>query len=348
MLINDSHQPLGGTIMSEKLVIEFEVEQEIAKRVSVEAGELYYRNGTFERHFGDFTKEVQELIYDEIVKLKDHFALSLTGLHRYYEKLEKEQVPFEKFNFTKQFFEGENMNHFILHYFNMRKKYKALETNHPTTNAKGQNKKIRLTYLLHADYVEAKKVIGEDLSQIQDLTIYRNELPEDTFLRLGKRLDQTADAYVLNLTRFEPTNEALFAPSLLSNSTIHKFLKNWIEYFEQKEVKKPLSEEKKEWIERFGSVHLKRAHQMNYNCQRQYVTERAEKEYPEFILDFYLETKLKERPLPSEKALDAEEALRKNNPNTHVRVEWMQKPEKECEVVVMYDYLGKYRLYRKV
>jgi hypothetical protein len=48
----------------------------------------------------------------------------------------------------------------------------------------------------------------------------------------------------------------------------------------------------------------------------------------------------------SEKLVIKEEELRKKHENINVRVEWMQKPEKEVEVVIIRDYLGKYLLYK--
>lgn len=336
--------------MSEKLLIEFEVKKEIAKNVSLEANKFYFQTGIFEKSFSDFSKKVQALIYGELVNETGEFVLRLRYLPFYYEKLEEKDIPFEAFDFTSDFFEGKQVNEFILHYFQIQKIY-AESKSKPTPNRTSQKiNKISITYLLHPNYVEAKKIVGEELSQLQHLQVKREDLSEDLFLSFVKHMTREEDKFCLDLTKFDEKNEKLFAPSSISYASLslNALLRDWHTHLEQKEKGKPTSDEKQQWIEQFGSHHLKRAYNMNYNCQRQYVTERVAKEHPDFILDFDEQVKLKERPFPSEKALDIEETLRKKAPNLNIRIQWMQKPEKESEVVVIHDYLGKYLLYKKI
>lgn len=120
--------------------------------------------------------------------------------------------------------------------------------------------------------------------------------------------------------------------------------------------------DKAEWIEAHSSEHLKRAHGGGYDAQRLYVTERADKEAPGFIVDFDGAAEWKDRSCPSLEALDAEaeaEALRVGD---GVKVVWLTNPavnevgdEKayyyvfdECEAVVIRTYLGKYNLVQEL
>jgi len=76
-----------------------------------------------------------------------------------------------------------------------------------------------------------------------------------------------------------------------------------------KEAAKEASEaEKSAWITAHGSAHLQRAFAAGYDCQRKYVTERAEMEYPGYVVDFGSNAVWRSRSCPSEAALD--EALR--------------------------------------
>ena len=76
----------------------------------------------------------------------------------------------------------------------------------------------------------------------------------------------------------------------------------------RKEERKRLKEESKkedlDWIEKYGSDYLKSATKLGYNCQRKYMEERIEKEFPDFELDFDNIAYWKERVSPSQEALD--------------------------------------------
>lgn len=119
--------------------------------------------------------------------------------------------------------------------------------------------------------------------------------------------------------------------------------------------------ERQEWIAAHGSAHLKRCIAAGYNCQRQYVIERAALEAPGFIVDFDDKAGWKDRSCPTPAALDAEDAARAlglGEPTIY----WLTKPpsaqvpdpesyEDEfdpCEAVILRGYLGKYDLVRVV
>lgn len=115
----------------------------------------------------------------------------------------------------------------------------------------------------------------------------------------------------------------------------------------RKKTKESEEDKKIKWIQQLGSDYLKRAVNLNYNCQRQYVTERATKEYPDYILDFDNKMIFKDRSFPSEIGLDIEEKLRKENPNINIRIKWRETKTFKGEVVVINEYLGKYTLYKE-
>jgi hypothetical protein len=109
--------------------------------------------------------------------------------------------------------------------------------------------------------------------------------------------------------------------------------------------------EKAAWIEAHGSDYLKDAHALGYNCQRQYVTERAALEFPEFEVDFDNRCNWKERACPSPEALAEVKALVAAGHDAQVvwltddgadREDWEEF--EPCEAVVIRNYLGKYDL----
>lgn len=116
-------------------------------------------------------------------------------------------------------------------------------------------------------------------------------------------------------------------------------------------------QEKADWIGEHGSDHLRRAYALGYDCQRKYVTERAEKEFPEFAVDFDDNAEWKSRACPSKDALDLVEKLIEQGHNaecvwlTHpwyqlAAGDYYEEPEEfdPCEAVVVRQYLGKYTL----
>jgi flagellar biosynthesis GTPase FlhF len=115
--------------------------------------------------------------------------------------------------------------------------------------------------------------------------------------------------------------------------------------------------EKRQWIAEFGSDYLKRAVKLGYDCQRQYVTERAEKEFPGFDVDFDNYADWRSRSCPSEEALEIVEDAQERGFAT-AKVVWLTDPpykwndyedgEYEArEAVVVENYLGKYTLVKE-
>jgi hypothetical protein len=113
--------------------------------------------------------------------------------------------------------------------------------------------------------------------------------------------------------------------------------------------KKAAAEEKAAWIRAHGSDFLKRAYALGYDCQRQYVTERAEMEVPGSQVDFNDVLAWKSRSCPSEEALEMVEELISKGYNAEVV--WLTDApdlDEPCEAVVIHNYLGKYNLVRLV
>ncbi len=123
------------------------------------------------------------------------------------------------------------------------------------------------------------------------------------------------------------------------------------------EAKAREEKERADWIAAHGSDFLKRATKLGYNCQRQYVTERAEFDFPTFTIDFDDCASWKTRSCPSEDALAKVEGL--ISLGYVAEVVWLTKPYeceyidpydpydkpfKPCEAIVIHDYLNKYNL----
>ena len=129
----------------------------------------------------------------------------------------------------------------------------------------------------------------------------------------------------------------------------------------QKAERERLEAEKLSWIAEHGSDYLQRATALDYNCQRQYVTERATIEFPDYTVDFDDNASWNDRACPSLVALEEVERLIKAGHNA--KVVWLTEPvegikEEEdyeyseetyeaSEAVVIRDYLGKYNLVRE-
>lgn len=121
-----------------------------------------------------------------------------------------------------------------------------------------------------------------------------------------------------------------------------------------------LEKEKLAWISEYGSDYLQRAVKLGYNCQRQYVTERAAKEFPGYALDFNNNATWKDRACPSMAALEEVERLIRQGYDAEVV--WLTEPIQEseysddddyccfepCETIVVRNYLGKYDLVKEI
>lgn len=110
----------------------------------------------------------------------------------------------------------------------------------------------------------------------------------------------------------------------------------------EKAVKEAREAERLAWIEAHGSDYLQRAVRLGYNCQRQYVTERAGLEFPDFQVDFDDKAEWRSRSCPSEEALVEVETLIEAGHNAEVV--WLIPEPDPCEAIVVKEYLGKYNL----
>jgi hypothetical protein len=117
-------------------------------------------------------------------------------------------------------------------------------------------------------------------------------------------------------------------------------------------------QEKAAWIAEHGSNYLKRATTLGYDCQRQYVTERAALELPGYEVDFDNRAAWKSRSCPSMAALEEVERLIRQGHDAEVvwLTEPIQEPEysddddyfEPCETIVVHNYLGKYDLVKEI
>lgn len=125
-----------------------------------------------------------------------------------------------------------------------------------------------------------------------------------------------------------------------------------------KEEKEKLEREKVEWIGKYGSERLKKSQKLGYENQRLYVLERAEMEFPDYIVDFNETASFKDRVNPSLEALrEVEELIDKgydaeivwliSKPTDHIGDEedYYNRFEPR-EAIIIWNYLGKYSLYK--
>jgi hypothetical protein len=112
--------------------------------------------------------------------------------------------------------------------------------------------------------------------------------------------------------------------------------------------------EKIEWVAEHGSDYLRDAVRLGYDCQRQYVTERAGIEFPEYTVDFDGDARWRSRSCPSREALA--EVLRLRGEEVAAEVVWLtEEPAHDyaeafepCEAVVIRGYLARYDLIKIV
>lgn len=121
---------------------------------------------------------------------------------------------------------------------------------------------------------------------------------------------------------------------------------------------------KAEWIENHGSAHLRRAFDAGYDCQRQYVIERAAQEAPGYVVDFNNTAAWDSRTFPSETALNAAEdagllglgagrvvwltAAPSNDTQRTLDYEDDYLDFEPCEAVVLTNYLHRYDLVKVI
>lgn len=95
----------------------------------------------------------------------------------------------------------------------------------------------------------------------------------------------------------------------------------------EKEEEKELND-KKVWINQFGSEYLKKVYQNGYKAEKQYIKERVFEELgKEWIIDYKNKANYSERKAPSEAALDELIELKKRG--YAVKIVWLEKEIKE-------------------
>lgn len=112
--------------------------------------------------------------------------------------------------------------------------------------------------------------------------------------------------------------------------------------------------DKRAWIEAHGSDHLRRAYlKHSHDCQRLYVHERANAEYPGYLIDFDDTANWRDRSCPSQSALDEAERVggqvywMTRWPNTDSDIELHDLNQSEAEVVVV-RFLKRYDLIKVI
>jgi len=125
-------------------------------------------------------------------------------------------------------------------------------------------------------------------------------------------------------------------------------------YNEKKAAEKEaLEKDKLDWINHYGSDHLKRAVRLGYVCQRKYVKERAAKEFPDFIVDLDNIATWNTISCPSLAKLSEVEKLIERG--YKAEVVWLTSPAyylneedfddfEPSEAIVVHDYLGEFTL----
>lgn len=116
---------------------------------------------------------------------------------------------------------------------------------------------------------------------------------------------------------------------------------------EQKEMLEKQRKERKEkeykedikWINENGSDYLKNMIVLNYKFKRAYVTERVEKELPDFEIDFEDNADWKERVSPSEEAIN--EILKLKEQGHDATIVWLTSPINKDD----YDFEQKEAIY---
>lgn len=125
-----------------------------------------------------------------------------------------------------------------------------------------------------------------------------------------------------------------------------------------KNEKDRIEQDKIRWIQDHGSEYLKRCLASGYDCQRQYVIERAALEYPGYTVDYNDTAGWKSRSGPSVAALNEADRVKgrvvwlTSAPSNFLPdqepLDWTDQDETECEAVVIEEYLGSYDLIKRM
>ncbi len=126
----------------------------------------------------------------------------------------------------------------------------------------------------------------------------------------------------------------------------------------EEEKKKKIQEEKEAWIKENGSDYLKDCLSLGYRCNKEYVTERAQAEFPGFTCDYSDSAEWEAIVSPSREAIDEVKTLKASGADADIV--WLGRPpviddedpywkdNYPREAVVIYNFLGKYDLVKEV
>ena len=139
-------------------------------------------------------------------------------------------------------------------------------------------------------------------------------------------------------------NCSTFIVSEESKNKIEEYEKQKEEQEKQEKEKKIKEEQERiAWIKEHGSDYLKKCLDNNIKAYPEYVTERSEKEFPEFKIDIKDEANWKELYSPSEKALNEFVEIKKEHPELKIELVYLERFDEEChpcEAIVIRDYFG--------
>lgn len=125
-----------------------------------------------------------------------------------------------------------------------------------------------------------------------------------------------------------------------------------VEEAAKKVERERLEADKLQWIQQHGDDYLRDAVALGYDCQREYVAQRTDMEFPGYVVDFDNNAVWKSRSCPSREALAEVKGLIAKG--YQAEVVWLTCPPWELdefeagEAVVIRSYLGKYDLVKTV
>jgi hypothetical protein len=123
----------------------------------------------------------------------------------------------------------------------------------------------------------------------------------------------------------------------------------------KEEERKLYESEKNNWIEQHGSQYLKDCLNLDIKANREYVIERASKEFPDYEVDYNDNADWNDILSPSESIVNELKILRKNGVDSFII--WLKKPietnyydydYEPKEAILIQNYLGKYNLIKVV
>ena len=173
-------------------------------------------------------------------------------------------------------------------------------------------------------------------------TRQRFNIPEtDRFLSVKAAINKVAEARNI---RHREKNEAENKERLLRIETVEK--KRIADLAYQAKKEEEFKESQRVWIEAFGDDRLKKSQVLGYDCDGAYILQRADKEHPDFVLDYRAQSRWCDCIYPSIEAMNLLDDL----PTAFKIVNLTQSHEvdfddegcitEDCEAIVLEGYLG--------